>query len=114
MAGNLKTQHTVLKTAIKAATNLLTLHRFVGFNGTYAGEGSPALGVLDAETNAGQYAPVIVYGIALVEAGGAISLGSGVESDASGRAVAHNAGTLLGYAVDAANTSGEKIRVKLL
>lgn len=112
--GTMKTQQPLMKTSIKASTDLTVLMRFIGFNGSYAEAGQPALGVLDAETKAGEFAPVIVYGIVLVEAGGAISAGSGVESDTQGRAVARTEGALLGYALDSASSAGEKIRVKLL
>lgn len=110
----MKTQQPVQKTSIKAAVNLDNIMRFIGYDGNYASAGASALGVLDASTNAGEYAPVITYGIVLVETGGAITVGAKVESDAQGRAVTQTTGTVLGYALDSAASAGEKIRVKLI
>ncbi|MFN3328514.1 MAG: DUF2190 family protein [Fervidobacterium pennivorans] len=110
----MKTQQPLLKISIKASANLENLMRFVGFNGNYAGAGAAALGVLDAATNQGEQAPVITYGVVLVEAGAAISAGQAIESDAQGRAVPRTTGVLLGYALDAASGGGEIIRIKLV
>lgn len=87
---------------------------FVGFDGSHAGAGAKALGVSDVDTDAGEAAPVIYAGIVPVIAGGAVSAGGAVESDADGRAVAHSAGVINGYAIDAASAAGDVIRVKLV
>ncbi|ROL55651.1 DUF2190 family protein [Bacteroidetes/Chlorobi group bacterium Naka2016] len=110
----MKTQQPLQKISVKAAMNLENLMRFVSYDGNYASAGGPALGVLDAATNAGEYAPIIIYGIVLVEAGAAITVGAGVQSDSQGRAVPQTSGVLLGYSLDAASAAGEKIRVKLI
>lgn len=110
----MKTQQPLQKISIKAATDLMSLMRFVGYDGSFSGVGQPALGVLDEVAKAGEYAPVITYGIVLVEAGASISVGAAVESGEQGRAVPKTTGALLGYALDAASGAGQKIRVKLV
>jgi hypothetical protein len=137
----MKTYKTALTDSITAAVDLVK-HRFIGFDGNYCGADAKALGVSETDTKAGQQCPVIVYGIALVEAGGAISKGQAVKSDANGKAVAATnfsvsvpagattvtsdaaqpdlveAGGVLpeavnGYALDDAAGAGEIIRVVL-
>ena len=49
--------------------------RFIRFDGTYGIEGVKSLGIVNADTNQNEYAPVTVKGIALIEAGGPISMG---------------------------------------
>lgn len=73
--------------SVKAVSNLVK-NRFVGFDGDTCGTGEKAYGVCDVETESGQYAPVIVSGIVLLEAGGTVTVGSKVTSDDSGKAVA--------------------------
>ena len=86
-------------------------HRFAGFNGAYCTAGIKALGVTDASTPGGEYAPVAVLGILLVEAGGTIAAGDAVASDAEGRAVkAVDSAAINGYAIDA-GTAGQEIRI---
>jgi len=110
-----KTQQILQRISVKAESDLLYTKRFVGFSGTYAGNGESALGVLDATASTGEMAPVITYGVVLVEAGGAINKGAGVQSDANGKAVAKTTeGTLLGYALDSSAADGDIVRVKLL
>lgn len=70
------------------ATGALTKLRFVTYAGTTAGALGRALGVAQDGGEIGEYVPVVTDGIALVEAGGAISVGAPVASDASGRAIA--------------------------
>lgn len=73
--------------SILAAADL-EANRFIGFDGNLCGANAKALGVSETSTKQGQYCPVIVTGIALVESGGAVSAGAAVASDAAGRAVA--------------------------
>jgi len=96
--------------SIKAAVNL-PKQRFVDFTGNICTEGAKAYGVCDVETDAEQLAPVGVIGVLLVEAGGAITTGSAVTSDANGKAIASNdTQSVNGYALDD-GAEGEIIRV---
>ena len=117
--------------------------RFIGFDGNLCAQDAKALGVSEADTKAGQQCPVVVYGIAVVETGGAVNAGDAIASDSQGRAVAATAfnvtidagatavtstaangdittesGGVLpqavnGYALDSASGAGEFIRVVL-
>ena len=88
-------------------------NRFIGFDGTYGLEGVKSLGVVNADTNQGEMTPVTVKGIALIEAGGPISMGSGIETFDDGLAAPLTSGTLEGYAMDAASGAGQIIRILL-
>jgi hypothetical protein len=138
-----KTYQPILVTSIVAAAALATVYKFVGYDGNYAGAGAAALGVLDAETDSGEMAPVVASGIANVIAGGAISVGEAVVSGATGKALAATAlsatppagqvavlstgaqaattiagsvtpEVILGYALDEATQDGDIIRVELV
>jgi len=101
--------------SIRAAADLPKA-RFVGFDGNLCASGAKALGVTQYDFAAGEMAGVIVNGIALVEAGGAISQGAEVASGADGKAVAlTDASTQKrnGWALDAASAAGQVIRVLL-
>jgi len=52
-------------------------------------------------------------GLALVEAGGAVSVGAAVQADANGRAIPAAGGVILGYAQQAASELGDMILVAL-
>lgn len=137
----MKTAKPILIDSIAAAADVVK-NRFAGLDGNYCGANARALGVFDADTKAGQQAPVMVLGIALVESGAAVTAGANVASDASGKAVAAAAlsvsvpagGTAVtstaaqptltvaggylpqavnGVALDAASGAGEFIRVRL-
>lgn len=96
--------------SVKAASDLVE-HRFVGFNGNHCEAGAKALGVVDVSTEKDQFAPVAVFGILLVEAGGTIAVGDGVASDANGKGVkAESTAIVNGYALDA-GTTGQKVRI---
>lgn len=85
--------------------------RFIGFDGKYCAAGAKAYGVSDVEIDAGQYAPVAISGILLVEAGGSIAAGADITSDANGKAVAAAEDDAVnGYALDGA-TAGQIIRI---
>jgi hypothetical protein len=73
-------------TSIKAASPVLK-HRFISFTGGYPSVNAKALGVSMADTDAGKMIPVVVTGIAIVEAGGAVSKGDALTTDAEGKAV---------------------------
>ena len=89
----------------------LPKQRFVSFEGEVSSAGEKAYGICDVETEAGQFAPVGITGILLIEAGSDITVGSEITSDASGKAVviANNQASN-GFALDA-GTSGDVIRI---
>ncbi len=106
----MKTHHPILVLSITAAA-ALTQRRFIGMDGDVCGAGAKALGAAEFNADAGDQASVNVAGLILVEAGGAITAGAEVESDADGKAIAQSAGVGNGYALDAATTDGDVIRV---
>ena len=77
----------------------------------YCAAGAKALGVSDVSTAKGEYAPVAVLGILLIEAAGTIAVGDAVASDAEGKAVkVADSAITNGYALDA-GTAGQEIRI---
>lgn len=97
--------------SIKAQTDLLK-QRFIDFDGNICSAGEKAYGVCDVETESGQYAPVAILGILLVETGGAVPAKNKVTSDATGRAVSiTSTEEINGYSLDSASASGEIIRI---
>lgn len=124
-----KTYKPLLIDSVKATADL-PKQRFVSFGGAVCTAGEKALGISDVETDNGQFAPVGVLGIFLIETGGAITQGDAVTSDADGKAVTATGDTIEsttedetttysiqkgdainGYALDTASSSGEIIRV---
>jgi hypothetical protein len=96
--------------SIKATANL-PKQRFVDFNGAICTAGAKAYGICDVETDLGQFAPVGVLGIFLVESGGVVTKGA-VTSDATGKAVnLTTTEAVNGYALDEASADGEIIRI---
>jgi hypothetical protein len=96
--------------SVKVTVNVAK-HRFIGFNGNYCTAAAKAVGVSDVETDAGQFAPVAVTGILLVEAGGTFAAGTAVTSSTVGKAVLANEDDAVnGYAMDA-GTAGQIIRI---
>lgn len=106
----MKTQQILLTTSILALDDL-SRFRLVDFDGGVCAAGAKALGACEATTSAGEQAPVNMTGALLVEAGGPITVGAEVESDAAGRAVAKTTGVSNGWAMDAATAAGDVIRV---
>lgn len=106
----MKTAKVILTTSLLAAAALTRL-RFVDFSGNPASAGERALGVAEANFDAGEQAAVNTHGEILVEAGAAIAVGAEVESDASARAVTKTTGVAFGVARDAATAAGDVIRV---
>ncbi len=93
------------------ASEDLEQHRFIGFDGKYCVAGAKALGVCDVPTESGQYVPVGVLGILLVEAAESIAAGSEVTSDDEGKAInLGRADIPNGYSLDTAE-AGTLIRV---
>lgn len=82
----MKTEQPLLITSIVASTDLSKNH-FVGFDGNLPQANSKPLGVVNADTAAGNLCPVLVNGIALVKSGSVIQRGSAVTTNASGKAV---------------------------
>jgi hypothetical protein len=109
----MKTSKPILTGSVLAAANL-TQCRLVGFDGNVCAANAKPMGAVEADTDSGQMAPVTEYGEALVESGGAITVGAKLASDASGRVAVWSTGEIAGWALDAASGAGEKIRVKLL
>lgn len=106
----MKTQHIGLTTTIMVSMAVTALH-FVGFDGKVAAAGSKAVGICEADTDAGQACPVNVNGVLLVTAGGVIAQGQEVEVGTDGKAVALADGKSNGYALDPATHDGEVIRI---
>lgn len=106
----MKTQQILLTTTILASA-ALSRSRLVGFNGGVCAAGAKALGPCEATASPGEQAPVSIAGVLLVEAGGPISVGAEVESDANGCAVTKTTGISNGWALDAAAAAGDVIRV---
>lgn len=98
------------------AAGTLAKCRFVKRTGAYVSSaGDYAAGVLLDDAASGDKRTIQTEGIAIVEAGGAISVDGPVKSTTAGKALAQGgSGTILGYALDEATGSGtEFIRVKL-
>ena len=105
-----KTYKPLLIDSVLASADL-EQHRFIGFDGNYCAAGAKALGVSDVAIEKGQYVPVAVLGILLVEAAGTIAVGDAVASDADGKAVkVADSAITNGYALDA-GTAGQEIRI---
>lgn len=84
---------------------------FVDFEGNICTAGKKAFGVCDVETDKDQLAPIAVLGILLVVAGGTITKGSNITSDANGKAVVVTSTEAInGYALDD-GSKGEVIRI---
>ena len=89
----------------------LPKQRFISFEGAVSGTGEKAYGICDVETESGQFAPVAITGILLVEAGGTITAGDEITSDANGKAVTLGENQKSnGYALDD-GADGDVIRI---
>ena len=95
----------------------LTAKRFVDFEGKHTVD-KKAVGVVIYDTDSGDEATVQCAGIAVVEAGGTITAGDLVSSDADGKAVSltlsavSDVAKICGIALDDAS-NGDYINVKL-
>lgn len=105
-----KTQKVVLTDSVQALADIAA-RRLVGMSGQPAAAGAQVYGVAEADTAAGNMAPVNVLGVLLVEAGAALSAGDELEADAEARAVTKTTGKVAGIALDAATGPGDLIRV---
>ena len=110
----MKTEQPILITSIEAAVDLSgSQNLFIGFDGDLCGNGVKPLGVLNANTDQYEQAPVVASGIALVYSGAAVSQGDKVQSNASSKVITYSSGAVAGYALDAASGADELIRVLL-
>lgn len=101
----------VLVTTVTATAPIIE-NRFIGFDGAQAKVNAPVFGVTPREADKGDSVGVECVGIVLVEAGGAITVGAKVASDAQGCAVTGDENAA-GYALTAAAGAGELIAVLL-
>ena len=105
-----KTYQPLLIQSVKANSDV-EQHRFIGFDGNHCTAGAKAIGVCDVSTEQGQLCPVAALGVLLVEAGGTITAGAAVTSDANGKAVTvSNNDEINGYSLDSA-AAGQEIRI---
>lgn len=110
MVGERKTFKSALTDSVTAAV-ALTKHQAVDFDGNLPAANAAIYGIVQADTAAGEQAPVDVMGVLIWETAGAISAKAAVATDAAGKAVAHSTGVIAGYAIDEATGTGEFIRV---
>ncbi len=82
----MKTEQITLITSIAIGADL-SKNLFIGFDGNLCSANAKSLGVLNADTNSGEEAPIAVSGIALVYSGSAVTKGAPVVSDADAKAV---------------------------
>lgn len=106
----MQTEKILLTTSVAAAAALSALH-FVTYAGGVPTAGQRTLGIANTDYDAGEQAGVKTHGELLVVAGGAVSVGAEVESDAQGRAITRTTGVVAGVARDAATAAGDIIRV---
>lgn len=105
------TKNVILVTTT-TATAPIVANRFIGFDGKQAKANTPVFGVTPREADEGDTVGVECIGIVLVEAGGAITAGTKVASDAQGCAVTGDSNAA-GVAISAAQGAGELVAVLL-
>jgi hypothetical protein len=96
------------------ATAALTQFRGVTHTGGAAGAAANALGFAQNGGAIGDAVPVVALGTAIAEAGAAITAGSLVELDASGRVITRSAGAIVGRALTAAGAAGDQVEVLVI
>jgi len=79
--------------------------------GVLPAAGAWIAGVVEADTDPGQQAPVNVSGLMLGTAGAAITAGAEVEATAAGKFITKDSGIAVGRAWDAAAADGDVIRI---
>src|SRR5579883_2879528 len=107
-------QYKPLFTLSVAATAAIVAQTFVTAAGANAAAGAAALGVARSDGAVGDLVPVDTLGTALVTASGAIPQFGAIEVGANGQAAAHNAGKVVGIALEAAINPGDVIEVYLI
>ena len=111
----MKTEQPILITSVKVDATLADKKNvFVNFTGGLCDEDEKALGVLNAETDSGEQAPIVCSGIALILSGEDLSPGQPVRCGPNGKANALGAGTLNGYCMDNALGADELVRILLI
>jgi len=95
------------------ATAAVAGNTFVSATGATASAGAAALGVAYTDAAVGNTFTVSTVGTATVLAGAAITNGAAVEVDASGRAIPHASGVVVGYALSTASAAGSYVEVFL-
>jgi len=111
----MSTQKKPLLTLAIAATAALTANRAATLAGAVPAAGAAATGgVCTRDTAIGGIAPCDVLGTTTMEAGAAVAAGVQLDLDASGRAITHAAGVIIGRALQAAAAAGDLIEVLLL
>lgn len=109
----MKTEQPILITTITAGA-ALGKNLFVSFAGVLPSADVKALGVVNADTDSGEQAPVVVSGIVLVKSSAAVTQGVAVTTDAAGKAKAVATTEVInGYALDPASGADELIRILL-
>lgn len=96
------------------ASGAVTEARFVTHAGAQAGAAANTLGVARFSAQDKENVTVDTLGTSIMEAGGAISAGGLIETDASGRGVAKASGPSVARARQAATLAGDMIEVFLL
>ncbi len=88
-------------------------HRFIGVDRALAGAGANTNGVVASYGNS-EPVTIDVLGLVSVEAGGVVTAGSLVESDATGRAIDRTTGAIVARSLDSATAAGEFVRCVLI
>lgn len=98
------------------ASGAIAAKRFVAYDGSQAAAGDTVQGVARSDAADGEDVSVDTLGTAIVEAGGAVSVGDSLEPDATGRAVPDTAGgnPQVARALESATSSGQSIEVLLI
>lgn len=107
----MKTALIALTISLVASSDIPKL-RFVDYSGAKCPAKARAIGVAEESAAIGEVFAVNTLGVLIVESGGAIAAGAGVESDADGRGVSATTGVVNGWALDAATAAGEFIRIR--
>ena len=106
-------QKIALLTLTLRAIAALSAERFVTVDGNVPTAGGHAIGVTTTGAADGDLVAADIVGTTVVEAGGVIASGQGVECGADGKAVALATGMALGTALSAATADGDRIEVLL-
>ena len=96
------------------AAAALVAHRFVGTNYQHAAAQANTIGVTMHEAAIDEDVGVETLGPIAVETGGAVTEGGPIQSDATGRAVDHAGGAVVGRALGSATVAGDYVQVLLI
>ncbi len=107
------TSKKILALTVAVTATGIAADTFAGFDGTTAAAGARAFGVVNDQYAAGEYAPVVVQGTAVVIAAEAIAVGQDVQVGADGQAAVATTGVVVGVALTAAAAAGDRIEVLL-